>query len=424
MKSRVKKLEGTAREFNIEISKEKVDKVFDEVIADIQKTAKIPGFRPGKAPLDMIRKRHQETAIDEVKQRLIPEGYQKALLEHKVKPVSYPEVSDVDIRPSGILTFIAKVDAHPDFNLRKYKALKVTTEKVNVKDEEAGEALERIRSMNAEFPETEGPLKKGDYGICDVQTFMDGEEISKKRENMWIEVDKEASMLGLGEKLEGLKKGEAKDIEAELPREYPDKKYAGKKATFRIGIKETRQKKLPELNDDLAKKAGKETMEEVRKEVRDQLLERKKANANIAMKNQILEQLLTAHSFDLPGSMVKRQLKVLMEKVENELISKGVESGAIESHKANLREKLKKEAEDKVRVYFILDAIADKENIDATSEDADEWLKALAASYNQPFEKVKEYYQQHDLIAGLKEQLREEKTLDFLLDEALVSEKK
>ena len=423
MKSKLKKLEGTLRQFHIEIPKEKVDQVFNEVLAGIQRTAVIPGFRQGKAPIDIVRKSHQETAMDEVKQRLIPEGYQSALMEHKVRPVSYPEVTDVNMGLAGSLTFMAKVDAHPEINLRKYKALKVTSEKVSVKDEEVESALDRIKNMNAEFTDIDSPLKKGDYGICDVQTFMDGEEISKKRENMWIEVDKEASMLGLGEKLEGLKKGEAKDIEAELPKEYPDEKYAGKKATFRIEIKEAKEKKLPELNDELAKKVGKGTVEEMRQEISKQLAERKEANVKTAMKNQIMEQLLAEHSFDLPGTMVERQLKVLMEKAENELTSKGVDKETIESHKETLKEKLQKEAEAKVKLYFILDAIANIEEIAADDSEVDEWLKSLATSYNQPFDKVKEYYQQHDLIGGLKEQLREEKTLDFLLSEANVKGK-
>jgi len=228
----------------------------------------------------------------------------------------------------------------------------------------------------------------------------------------------------MGEELCGMKKGDKKDVEVTLPENYADKKYAGKKAVFKVEIKETKEKKLPELDDELAKKLGKNTMGEAREEIRTQLMERKEASSEIAMKNQILEQLFKKHPMDLPASIVERQLKVLMQKAENELAQKGVNKETIESHKEGLRAQLLKEAENKVRAYFILDAIADLEKIDVTDEEMDNWLKSLADSYNQPFDNVKKYYQDHDLLGGLKEQLREEKTLDFLLAEAVITEKK
>ncbi len=424
MKSKIRKLKGTARQFEIEMPKETVDKVFDDVLEDIRKTAQIPGFRPGKAPLEIIRKSHYEGAADEVKRRLIPQAYQRVLKEHDLSPVSYPEISDVNIGPAGTLTFKAKVDIHPEFRVQRYKGLKVATRKVSVTNEEVDETLARLRNMHADFVETDRPIQKGDFGICDVETFMDGQSISKKRENMWIEADKEASLLGMGEELCGMKKGDKKDVEVTLPENYADKKYAGKKAVFKVEIKETKEKKLPELDDELAKKLGKNTMGEAREEIRTQLMERKEASSEIAMKNQILEQLFKKHPMDLPASIVERQLKVLMQKAENELAQKGVNKETIESHKEGLRAQLLKEAENKVRAYFILDAIADLEKIDVTDEEMDNWLKSLADSYNQPFDNVKKYYQDHDLLGGLKEQLREEKTLDFLLAEAVITEKK
>jgi len=422
VKSNVKKLEGTSRQIDIELPRETVDKVFDEVLQDIRKKSQIPGFRPGKAPLEMVQKMHQQDAMDEVARRLVPMAYEQALSKHEMKPVNFPEVTDVNFGPSGTLTFRAKVDVHPEIKLQKYKGLKVTRKKVSVKDEEVDETLTRFRNMFAEFTDTDRPIQKGDFGVCAVETFVDGESISKKRENMWIEADKEESMLGLGEELCGMNKGDTKDIEATLPKEYPDKKFAGKKAVFRVELKETKEKKLPDVDDELAKKLGKDTLAEAREEIKTQLLERKDQNEKVSMKNQIMGELLRRHSFALPPTMVKRQLKVLMDRAENELTKKGVDKDAIKSHEDKLTAQLNVEAENKVRLYFILDAVADRENIEVTDEEVDNWLSALAGSYNQPFEEVKKYYEEHDLIGGLKEQLREEKTLDFLLSEAAVSD--
>jgi len=417
MKSKAKKLEGTLKQFDVEMPKNAVDEVYKEVLADIQKTAALPGFRKGKVPLDMIKKQYAEDADTELKRRLIPQAYQAALKEHEVTPVGYPEVWDVNVSEKG-LAFKAKVDAYPRVDLGGYTALKVNISKISVTDKEVDEVIERFRNMQANFTDIEESLKKGDFAVAKVETFSDGKAISKERENMWIEVSKEASLLGMGEKLEGLKKGDKKEIKVTLPEKYPDEKYAGKEALFKVEIKETKRKHLPELNDEFAAKIGSATMLDAREEVKKQLLERKEADLKTAMKNQIMEHLLKKHKFDLPLSMVRRQLKVLMERAEEELKSKGVDEKVIEEHKEKLSKSLKTEAENKVKLYFILDKIAGIEKINVSIEDVDVWIKGLAGSYQKPFEEVKKYYEEHDLIGGLREQLREEKTLDFLLEKA------
>ena len=418
MKSKIKKLNGTGREILVEMPKEAVDNAIEAVLQEIRKTANIPGFRKGNAPIDMIRKDYMDDAVDEVKKKLIPEAYQAALDKHEVRPVSYPEISDVAINAEGLLVFKAIVDSHPDVSVKKYRGLKVKSEKVNVDAKEVDETLKSLVNMNAEFIDIDEEIKKGDFAICDVCTFIEDKEIAKKRENMWVEADKEASLLGMGEELVGLKKGASKDIEVTLPENYPDKKYAGQKALFKVEVKETKEKKLPELNDELAKKMGKESMTEVRDEIKGQLLERKEQNNKAEMKNQIMEQLLSKSSFDLPEAMVERQLKVLMDKAESDLASKGIEKEALDAHKDKLKEQLMKEAENKVKLYFILDKIADEEKVDVTEEEINAWLQAMAANYNQPFENVKKYYEEHDLLGGLIEQLREDKTLDLLVEES------
>ncbi len=240
MKGKIKKLKGTSRQLDIEIPSQKVEEVYKEVLEDIRKTVTIPGFRTGKAPMDIVQKHHHEEATDEVQRRLVSEGYQWALNDHGITPVSLPEVSDVVMEASGGLKFKAKVDTHPEIKLQKYKGLKVSAEKITVEGKEVEETIERFQSMNAEFSDIERSMKKGDFGVCDVETFMDDKLISKKRENMWIEADKETSLLGMGEELIGLKKGDRKDMEIVLPENYPDEKYAGKKAIFKVEVKETK----------------------------------------------------------------------------------------------------------------------------------------------------------------------------------------
>ena len=423
MKSKLKKLKGTARELDIMLSSGEVNKALDDILEEIRKTAKISGFRPGKAPLDIVKKQYEKDAMDEVKKRLIPEAYQQALNENNLDPVSYPVISDILLDKDGALSFKAKVDVYPDVKLHKYKGLQVTKQKVILEDKELDEAILRIRNMHAEYPEKDSHIEQGDFGICDVEAFIDGKAITKKHSNMWIEADKDSSLLGLGEKLCGMKKGDCKEIDATLPENYPDKKYAGKAATFNVEIKDVRTKRLPELNEEFAKKLEKNSIDEMKEELRAQLLARKEYNEKVKMKNQIMEELLKKNTFDVPESMVERQLDVLVEKAQNELAQKGVDQKTIESEKDKLKESLKKDAENKVRLYFILDRIASEEKIAVEDNEVEDWIRALADSYKQPFENVKKYYEEKNLLPGLKEQLREDKTLDFLLSEASIAEK-
>ncbi len=423
MKSKIKKLDGTASQIDVILPAETVSKALDEVMSEIKKSAKIPGFREGKAPIDLVYKKHKDDAMDEVKRRLVPEAYQSAVSEHKISPVSYPEIFDIVLHEEGSLSFKAKVDSHPEVKLKNYKGIKVSSEKVSVDDKEVDETVDRIRNMNAEFKDAERAIEKKDFGLCDVEVFVEEKPITKKQQNMWIEADKDSSLLGLGEQLCGMKKGDLKSIEATLPENYPDKKYAGKSAIFKVEVKGVKEKILPNIDDELAKKAGKESLNELREDIKSQLLERKTLNNNINMKNQILEYLINKHTFDVPSSMVKRQLSVLLEKAEHELLTKGVSKDVINSQKDSLKEKLLPEAENKVRVYFILDKIAQEENIGVTDEEIDRYIEEQAKAYEQPLENVKKYYVENDLVEGLKEQLREDKTLDILLGEASVESK-
>ena len=223
MKSKIKKLEGASREILIEMSKDKVESIFEQVFADIQKTAKMNGFREGKVPMDIVKTTYGADAEDEVKRRVIPEAYQAALKEHNVTPVSFPEVDNVVIEPKGKLTFKVVADVCPEIGLKKYTDIKVKVSDFAVSEKETNEALEHLIGMNAEFADIDRALEKDEFGICDVETFIDGKSISAKRENMWIEANKEASLLGVGEEICGMKKGDVKDIEVTLPENYPDK---------------------------------------------------------------------------------------------------------------------------------------------------------------------------------------------------------
>jgi len=358
--------------------------------------------------------------------RLIPQGYRKALDEHKINPVTLPEILDVEFGENRKLSFKAKVEIGPGIKLKNYKGIKVKKKKIDTSKDEVSEALKRLQEINVQYlpREDKGPLKKGDYAICDIEAFVEGKPISKKHENMSLTVEKEASMLGLGENLIGLDLGESKEVEAKLPENYPDKKFAGKKALFKIDLKEIKTKKLPAIDDNFAKDLGKENLKSLEEDIVKQLLERKDASRIIDMQNQILDKLLKDYKFDVPQSMIKRQYEVLMKQAEQKLLSRPMHKDLLEKQKKELEPKLKNDAINKIKIYFILDKISTVENIQVTEDDLNKALEGIGRLSKQDINTVRDYYQKNNLIDGLRENIKEEKTLDWLLSVASAVEEK
>lgn len=422
MRTRIKNIEECTKLFQIEIPRETVEKVTEEVYQEIKKIAKIPGFRPGAVPRDLLEKHYSQDAQKEILKRLIPSGYKQAVQDYNVDPIAMPEISNINFQKDKPFTFEAKVDVRPALRLKNYKGIKVDKKRISVSQQEIDDTMNKLRDMSAKYENVERPVKKDDYAICDIEAFIDGKPVAKKNTGAWVQVNKDASLLGMGEELVGLNNGQEKEVTATLPPDYPDKKYAGKKAQFKILVKEIKEKRLPELNDDFAKNMKAENMSDLRKEIESQLFTRKENALKINMENQILLKLLKDNKFNVPSSLVSRQKEVLAKRLENELTQKGLPKEETDKKIKELGPKLEADAFNKVRIYFMLDEIASKENIKVNEEDIEERIKTVALSVGRPAEEIKSYYEKENLMGGLAEEIREAKVLDFLLKEAEINE--
>ena len=424
MKTRIRSIEECTKLLQVEIPRDLIEQTTQEVYREIKKAAKIPGFRVGSAPQDLLEKHYSDDAKEEILKRLIPEGYKKALENHKINPVSLPRVSNVNFEKDKPLTFEAEVDIKPNIKLRNYKGVKVRKKRISVLEQEIDEAISRLRNTYAEYKDVSRPIGKGDYAICDVEAFADDKPITKKNKNMWISADKEASLLGMGEELIGLTKGQEKEIETKLPDNYPDKKYTGKLAKFKVLINDVKEKRLPDLDDAFAKKLNAENLESLKKEIESQLYARKENTLKIDMQNQILDRLLKDTKFSVPTRIADRQKEVLSKRLEMELLRKGLHKDETEKKIKEMDKKLAEDAKDKVRLYFILDDIAMKENIKVKNADIEARLKTIASSTDQSIEEVRKYYEKENLLGGLAEEVKENKVLEFLLEKAEKIEEK
>ena len=422
-KSRYKACEGCSSLFEIEVSENDIVKAFDEVYNEIAKVANIPGFRVGKAPLEMVKKSYAGNAREEVLKRLVSDAYRLALEEHGIHPVGFPEITDVNFETGRPLSFKAKVETRPKFKLKDYRGIKVAKKKAVISDEELNKTLENLRELNAKYETVEGRgVQMDDYVVADLGCMVDAKPLHKTRENIWLFLDKDSMMPGLHDKMVGMQKGEERDIEVTLPEQYPDKNAAGKKAVYHVKAKEIKKRVLPPLDEEFAKDLGKDSLEQLKKDISEELQRRLKASLEIDAENQLLKKLIDENKFDTPKSLKERQLKYMVEDAKAKLEQKGFKRAELDKKEDEFKAKYKEDAERQVRLFFILDEIADAEKIEVAPDDIDTAYKTISAQTGKSEKEVKEYYEKEEIAGDLEEKIREGKTIEFLMDKASISE--
>ncbi len=418
-----KKIEDCAVSLEIEVLEADVARTLEEVYDEFMKVASIPGFRPGKVPRDLVKKHYKKEAREEALKALIRDAYSMAVEEHKLKTISLPSITDVIFEEGKPMSFKMKVDLRPDFKLKDYSGIRIKKKNAEVTPQGIEKALENLRLLNAKYISIEDrPLQMGDYAVCDVDCYVGGKPIHKKRENLWISMDKEGLVPELAEKMAGMKKSEERDCEVTLPEKYPNKEAAGKKASYHVKVKEIKERRLPAIDDEFARDLGKDNLEALKKTVEEELRLHSENQARIDMENQLLGRLIEDNVFSVPKSFTARQLHHIVEDAKSRLKEKGFKKEELDSKDKEFEERFKDDAVKRVRLLFILDSIAEKEGIDAEDSEVENSFRAISAQVNQPVDKVKEYYRKEGLIEDLKEKIREEKTISFLLKKVQVAE--
>lgn len=424
MKTKAKALEECSTLFEIEIPKETVDQAFEEVYSEMAKVASIPGFRPGKAPRELVKKRYSKEAKKEVINQLIPGAYKKAVEEHKIDPIGYPDITDMVFEEGKAVSFKAKIDTRPKFKLKNYKGIQIEKKKTVVKDEDIDKALDNLRQYSAKYEAVEGrPVQMDDYVVSDLDCQVDEKAAHKKRENLWLYIEKGSIMSGLTEKMIDMNKGEERDIEVDLPKEYPDKNIAGKRAIYHVKIKEIKVRSLPNVDDEFAKDLGKESLADLKKEVTKELENKMKYDNEVDAENQLINNIINENSFAVPSALVNKQIRMMSENAKARLLEKGFKKEDLDKKDKELEERFKDDALRQVRLLFILDRIALDEGIKADEKDLEDAYKAIAIRSGKKESEVKAHYEAEELVDNLLEKIREEKTVSFLLKSAEIKEK-
>jgi trigger factor len=421
MKAVVEDISTVKKKLNIEVAPDDVAREMDKALADVAKKARIPGFRPGKAPKAIVEKHYGEEVRSDVLHRLLSDSYLQALQEHNLNPVEVPQIDNVSSLAKGSpLTFTATVEVRPNIELGTYDGIEVKEESPAVSDDEVNETVDRLRDMYAQLEVVEGrPLEKNDTAIIDFEGFRDGKPIEgAKSAGYALSLGSGSLIPGFEEQVVGMNRGETREIKVTFPADYNNKEIAGKEAAFTVTVKEIKKKVLPELNDEFAKDIGNNaTLAELKEGIKKDIEARKRDEQASAQREAVLAKLVEAHSFDVPPGMVERELQSMAKSQATRMARRGVDVKSFDYSK--FRDENRLLAEKRVKGLLLLDEIADKEKIEVTDQEVNTAIAAMARGAGQTAESVKKYYESTEGgLDNLRASLTREKTLALLLSRA------
>jgi trigger factor len=425
MKANVEEISSIKKKLNIEIPVDQVTKEVDSFYGELRKKAKIKGFRPGKVPRNILERHFKDYAKGEVIQKLIQDTYPTALSETNLHPVSPPVIDPGELENGKSFQYTAIIEIKPEIKMEGYLGLRIEGKKEGVKDEEVGERLRNLQNLHANLKTISEarPIQTGDYVILDYEAKKDGKSLEEgKAIDFSVEVGGGQFIPALEEKLIGLRPEEEKEIEVSLPEDYGYQKWAGKTISFHVKIKEIKEKILPPLDDEFAKDLGDySSLETLKAKLKEEIEKEKELLLDRQLKDQVVDQLLQANSFEVPESMVDEQAKNLVSNTKLRLAAQGLALKNLSVSEEKLQEDYREMAKRQVRTFLILEKIASQEGISVTDDETEGRLKEIADRTHQKFDVVKRYYEKNGLIPELKAGVMTDKTLDFLLQKAEIN---
>ena len=352
----------------VEIESKEVDEAFESMTKDFVRQASLPGFRPGKAPKDMVAKRYEKDIQEEVKKKLIPDSYRKAVEEKKIDVIGYPDIEEIQFGRGQALQFAATIETAPEFQLPEYKGLAVKRETTTVTDEDLARALDLLRERQIEYKNVERPAANNDVAVVNYTGTCDGKPIIEtaptakgltEQKGFWVNLADNSFIPGFGQQLVGAKAGDKRTVNVDFPADFVTPELAGKKGVYEVEIVEVKERKLPTLDDAFAVSYGAKNVEKLREGVRKDLESELASKKSRSTRNQILSQLLGKVSFELPETPVKQETRNVVYDIVRENQQRGVSKELIEKQKDEIYSVAADSAKSRVKINFLLQKIAE-----------------------------------------------------------------
>jgi len=414
--------ESCRRELELEIPADEVSKAMERVAKEFARLARVPGFRPGKAPIPLIKKRFAEDIKGEVLQTLVPQRVEKAVAEQKLTPVSQPQVDKVEYNEGQPVKFRASFEVLPEFALGNYKNLEIEMPEMQITDERVAETLAEMQQRAATFTPVEGrAVENDDFVQVKLHGTPEGGGDPLQADSVLCHVGAEETMEPFNENLRGANAGDHKNFDVEYPADYPDAKLAGKKFHYSVDVLGVKTKTLPEINDEFAKDVSDAaSLEELKKKIRESLEHERDHRQRELQREKVLAELVKLHVFPVPDSLVEHQMDVRLERVVRSLAQQGVDPRAVNVDWVSLRRRQEERARDDVKAELVVDRIATEEQIDVTEEELQHELEHVASHGGESAEAMRARLTKQGALDRMKAKLRSDKTVDWLAQNARV----
>ena len=436
MKMEVTELGPMKRALKIEVPADEVTQRFSRAYVELNRQVRIPGFRPGKAPLAILEKRYAKAVEEDVIRSLVPDFYDRAIKEAGISPVlvEIPPLDRVKIKKDAAFTFTATVEIKPTIELHDYKTpnpISLKPDKRTVADEQVDRALDVLREQQARLDEAPAgtAFAEGDFAVVDLEGFLDDAPLEgTKKEGQLHRIGSKATLLGIDidSHLAGKKEGDLVEIPQTYPASHPDQRVAGKTIQFHLRVTGAKKKILPALDDEFAKDCGPYTsLQEIKDKLRSEMEKALTRDIEESYKDTILKRLADTHHFDLPETLVERELDTIVrQKLREQQRSRVADSSPAADADAikKIRQEHREAANRRVKVGLILEAVAEKEGLSVTQEDLNNEVTRLSAELKVPTADLVKMIQAggQESIEQLRTRVLADKALDFIYRHAVI----
>jgi trigger factor len=396
-----------------------VEKETERAVANIQKKVRLPGFRPGKAPLGIVKTKFASDIQQDVIEALVPKFFHEAAEKEGLQVVGRPNIVDVHMHAGEPLKFKAEFEVAPTFDLGEYRGVAIAYAEPEVTDADMDERIDKIREQKAEYVnEDPRALADGDYAVVSLES-VSGTDEKISQDEMMLKIGDENTMKEFSENLRGASPDEEREFDISYPEDYDRASLAGRTVRFKAKVKAVRRKELPELNDEFAKDLGDfQTLEEFKETVRKTIFREREYQAQEAAKHDIIDKLVDSHDFPIPEAYLDRQIEMNVENQFRQLAAQGMDPRQLNLDWAKLKESMAPRAQRDVKASLILDKVSERESIGATNEEVDAEVAKIARQQRENVPVVRAKLQKEGALGRIAGHIRTDKTLRFLFEQA------
>jgi trigger factor len=432
MNVEVENLPNCIASLHIELPSDFVTKEWNEVVKGFRQVARIPGFRPGKAPKNVVEAKFRKEIQEELTKKLVSETTREAIREKGLKVLSISDVDGVELTPERVMRFTATLITSPEFELPEYKGIQVKVPPNEVTDQEVEQNLQKLRERNATFSDVEGrALELNDFAVIDYATTLEGRplfEVEPKAPKIlgsgtdfWIKLDENTFLKGFSDRVVGMQTGETRDFDLTVPDDYVVAELAKRVLDFKVTLKTIKSMQLPEVTDEFASQVVQGlTLDQLMATLREQLVLEKGQRTQTLKQNQIIDYLASHVECELPQSYVKDETRRIMSEIVQHNQTRGISEDVLRENQKDIISAASRNARDRLKANFILSRIAEKEGIEVKPQELRERVQILANQYRVKYEKMMSDLEEKRAIGQVREEVLIGKVLDFLTSNANV----